>query len=55
MTTSEKKHRTACDPVTFWGTSALSDDQVKALAAMFAERARQAQDGDRPSAALPGR
>ncbi|MEV0785171.1 hypothetical protein AB0I52_19805 [Streptomyces sp. NPDC050423] len=37
------------------GTSALSDDQVKALAAMFAERARQAQDGDRPSAALPGR
>ncbi|MEU8696452.1 hypothetical protein AB0C61_02010 [Streptomyces sp. NPDC048680] len=37
------------------GTAALSDDQVKALAAMFAERARQAQDGDRPSAALPGR
>lgn len=37
------------------GTSALSDDRVKALAAMFAERARQAQHGDWPSAALPGR
>ncbi|MFF1922273.1 hypothetical protein ACFVW8_17100 [Streptomyces sp. NPDC058221] len=37
------------------GRKALPDEQVEALAAMFAERAQQAQDGDKPSATLTGR
>ncbi|MCM2413022.1 hypothetical protein [Streptomyces sp. RKAG290] len=37
------------------GTSALSDQQVKDIAAMFTERAKQAQNGEKPTSALPGR
>ncbi|MGW0958234.1 hypothetical protein ACWD4K_04130 [Streptomyces gelaticus] len=36
------------------GKSAVPDKEVKAFAAMFAERAQQAQNGEKPSAALPG-
>ncbi|MGW7705004.1 hypothetical protein [Streptomyces sp. NPDC054771] len=36
------------------GTSAVPDQEVKAFATMFAERAQQAQNGEKPSAALPG-
>ncbi|MFD4941551.1 hypothetical protein ACFVYE_12525 [Streptomyces sp. NPDC058239] len=36
------------------GKSVVPDKQVKAFAAMFAERAQQAQNGDKPSAAVPG-
>ncbi|WP_406420773.1 hypothetical protein OH809_21960 [Streptomyces sp. NBC_00873] len=36
------------------GTAVVPDKQVKEFAAMFAERAQQAQNGETPSAALPG-
>ncbi|MEV0581170.1 hypothetical protein [Streptomyces sp. NPDC050392] len=36
------------------GEKAVSDQEVKDLAAMFAERAQQAQDGDKPSAGVTG-
>ncbi|MFI5744672.1 hypothetical protein ACIBBE_01860 [Streptomyces sp. NPDC051644] len=36
------------------GKSAVPDKQVKAFAAMFAERAQQAQNGEKPSATLTG-
>ncbi|MFD7615829.1 hypothetical protein [Streptomyces sp. NPDC059802] len=36
------------------GGSAVPDKEVKAFAAMFAERAQQAQSGEKPSATLPG-
>ncbi|MET9655950.1 hypothetical protein [Streptomyces sp. NPDC006510] len=36
------------------GKSTVPDKEVKAFAAMFAERAQQAQNGEKPSAALPG-
>ncbi|MFJ2496231.1 hypothetical protein [Streptomyces sp. NPDC087539] len=36
------------------GTSAVPDQEVKAFATMFAERAQQAQNGEKPSASLPG-
>ncbi|MFJ6434422.1 hypothetical protein [Streptomyces sp. NPDC091416] len=36
------------------GRKAVPDREVKAFAAMFAERARQAQDGEKPSAAVAG-
>ncbi|MEL5956127.1 hypothetical protein AADR41_15380 [Streptomyces sp. CLV115] len=34
--------------------SAVADKEVKAFAAMFAERAQQAQNGEKPSATVPG-
>ncbi|MFJ8391342.1 hypothetical protein [Streptomyces sp. NPDC094144] len=37
------------------GKSAVPDAEVKALAAMVADRAQQAQDGEKPSAAVTGR
>ncbi|THA76537.1 hypothetical protein E6R60_13150 [Streptomyces sp. A0642] len=37
------------------GKKAVSDQEAKDFAAMFAERAQQAQDGKRPSAAVAGR
>nr|WSW68181.1 hypothetical protein OG461_19355 [Streptomyces sp. NBC_00995] len=36
------------------GKQAVSDQEVKEFAAVFAERARQAQNGDKPSAAVDG-
>lgn len=36
------------------GKSAVADKEVKAFAAMFAERAQQAQNGEKPSATIPG-
>ncbi|MFD0340871.1 hypothetical protein ACFVH0_19680 [Streptomyces sp. NPDC127117] len=36
------------------GKAVVPDKDVKAFAAMFAERAQQAQSGEKPSAALPG-
>lgn len=36
------------------GRAAVPDQEVKAFAAMFAERAQQAQNGEKPSAAIPG-
>ncbi|MEU9315512.1 hypothetical protein [Streptomyces sp. NPDC048295] len=36
------------------GRAAVPDKEVKAFAAMFAERAQQAQSGEKPSAAIPG-
>lgn len=36
------------------GKKAVSDQEVKAFAAMFAERAQQAQNGEKPTAALAG-
>ncbi|WP_406452094.1 hypothetical protein OG782_17780 [Streptomyces sp. NBC_00876] len=36
------------------GRKTVSDQEVKDLAAMFAERAQQAQNGDKPSAAVSG-
>ncbi|GGV80679.1 hypothetical protein GCM10015535_19200 [Streptomyces gelaticus] len=36
------------------GKSAVPDKEVEAFAAMFAERAQRAQNGEKPSAALPG-
>jgi hypothetical protein len=35
------------------GKAVVPDKEVKAFAAMFAERAQQAQNGEKPSAALP--
>ncbi|MEU9088791.1 hypothetical protein [Streptomyces sp. NPDC048428] len=37
------------------GEKAVSDQEVTDFAAMFAERAQQAQNGEKPSSALPGR
>ncbi|MFJ2585851.1 hypothetical protein [Streptomyces sp. NPDC087538] len=36
------------------GKAAVPDKEVEAFAAMFAERAQQAQNGEKPSAAIPG-
>ncbi|MEU2668784.1 hypothetical protein ABZ622_07900 [Streptomyces sp. NPDC007164] len=36
------------------GKAVVPDKEVKAFAAMFAERAQQAQNGGKPSAAIPG-
>ncbi|MEE1773433.1 hypothetical protein PUR34_36035 [Streptomyces sp. JV185] len=36
------------------GRTVVPDKEVKAFAAMFAERAQQAQNGEKPSAAIPG-
>ncbi|SFY30036.1 hypothetical protein OH786_17880 [Streptomyces atratus] len=36
------------------GKAVVPDKEVKAFAAMFAERAQQAQNGEKPTAALPG-
>ncbi|MCX4846809.1 hypothetical protein [Streptomyces sp. NBC_00893] len=36
------------------GKAVVPDKEVKAFAAMFAERAQQAQNGEKPSAAIPG-
>ncbi|MFF8915929.1 hypothetical protein ACF08M_22020 [Streptomyces sp. NPDC015032] len=36
------------------GRAVVPDQEVKAIAAMFVGRAQQAQDGEKPSAALPG-
>ncbi|MFJ6012295.1 hypothetical protein [Streptomyces sp. NPDC092952] len=35
------------------GKTVIPDERVRAFAATFAERAQQAQDGDRPTAAVP--
>ncbi|TXS37060.1 hypothetical protein EAO72_27235 [Streptomyces sp. or43] len=36
------------------GKEAVSDQEVKEFAAVFAERAQQAQNGEKPSAAVAG-
>ncbi|MER7724873.1 hypothetical protein [Streptomyces sp. NPDC096323] len=43
-----------CSPAAAAAKEAVADQEAKGFAAMFAERAQQAQNGEKPSAAVAG-